>query len=92
MGRVLSAEDHVLLHADSLSQQPSKSYATIVCISLLKDAVHPCCQVVYDASALVRSELAVALARLVRGHMPLLEDAIMQLRVSWHHAWLVIWL
>ena len=32
-------------------------------------------QVVYDASPLVRSELAVALARLVRGHMPLLEDA-----------------
>ena len=38
-------------------------------------------QVVYDASPLVRSELAVALARLVRGHMPLLEDAIMALRV-----------
>ncbi len=36
---------------------------------------------VYDASPLVRSELAVALARLVRGHMPLLEDAILRLRV-----------
>jgi hypothetical protein len=38
-------------------------------------------QVVYDASALVRCELAAALSRLVRGHMPLLDDAITQLRV-----------
>jgi hypothetical protein len=39
-------------------------------------------KVVYDASALVRCELAAALARLVRGHMPLLEDAIAALRVG----------
>lgn len=32
--------------------------------------------VVYDASPLVRAELAVALARFVRGHMPLLQDAV----------------
>ena len=37
--------------------------------------------VVYDASALVRCELAAALARFVRGHLPLMEGAIAELKV-----------